>query len=173
MTTATSTRVLRWTREADTGSYSDLHDESCMDLRYRVTRYFEAIASGEADRLTVATEMLRREERGYWANFESSPRDIIDAQDSAVIAAHADLVVPVVFNAEADEVAAAFAALTDLDHDVHFPWNTFQGTRAYAREYRRVEDAMTAYRAAYPSAPTTSAEVVHLRRALSVWTITG
>ena len=170
--TVTSTRVLRWTPAIDNGSYADAHDEHCTDLVFRVTAYYRAIGSGDADQLTYATKTLDREERSYWIMFDGmNPRDIIDVQDSAVIAAHADLIAPTVFNPEADAAAAALDRITDLDNDTKHYRSTRdpEGRKRYADE----ETRMNEYRQAYPSGPTTSTELVQIRRALSVRVITG
>ena len=170
--TLTSTRILRWTPSIDNGSYAELHDEYCTDLTFRVTAYYRAIGSGDADQLAYATKALDREERGYWLAFGGmNPRHIIDVQDPAVIAAHADLIAGTVFNHQADAAARSFERITDLDNDTkHYrSARDPEGRERYADEEAR----MSEYRQAYPSGPTTSTELVELRRALSVRVITG
>lgn len=170
--TVTSTRILRWTPAIDNGSYADLHDECCTDLFFRVTAYYRAMGSGYAERLAYATKTLDREERGYWLTFGGmNPRDIIDVQDPAVIAAHADLIAGTVFNRQADAAARAFERITDLDNDTKHYRSTRdpEGRKRYADEEAR----MSEYRQAYPSGPITSTELVQIRRALSVRVITG
>ena len=170
--TVMSTRVLRWTPAIDNGSYADLHDEYCTDLLFRVTAYYRAMGSGDAEQLAYATKTLDREERGYWITFGGmNPRHIIDVQEPAVIAAHADLIADTVFNREADAAARAFERITDLDNDTKHYWSSRdpEGRKRYADEEARMNE----YRRAYPSGPTNSAELVEIRRALSVRVITG
>ncbi|WP_150255210.1 hypothetical protein [Nocardiopsis deserti] len=165
-----TTRVLSWDDIKDTaGSPSDLHADFAEGLVYNVSAYYKAMQSGDADRFDVAAEMLRREEVNYWATFEMNPRHIIDPQDPAVIAAHAHLIAPIVFNPEADAVAANFARTVDLDNDhIHRP-----GRCRHAIAPAPETDPMPAYRSAYPSGPTSDVELAYLRRALSVWVITS
>lgn len=172
MQTITRTRVLSWDDIKDTaGSPSDLHADFVEDLVYNVSAYYRAMQSGDADRLAVAAEMLRREEAGYWATFETSPRDIIDPQEPAVIAAHAHLIANTVFNREADAAADAFERITDLDNDTKH-YRSARDPEGRKR-YEDAEARMIEYRRVYPSGPTTSAELVQIRRALSVRVTTG
>lgn len=154
--TATRTRILSWEDIKDTaGSPSDLHADFVEGLVYNVSAYYRAMGSGDTGRFAAAAEMLRREERAYWATYEMNPRDIIDVEDPAVIIAHADHVVPILFNSLGDLIAH--------DHDVRsiFRNVTVRGKRGFGELWEE-------YREAYPTAPATVAEFLNLRRTLSV-----
>lgn len=162
--TTTRTRVLHWDDIKHTADNpGDLHEDVSAELVYHVTTYYRAMSTGDDFQVAYAAEKLRRAEYSYWLTFDANPRDVIDPQDPAVIAAHAHHIVDVVFNTAADAVAAVSAKLSDVDNDRlyrHDPWDA-----------QRLEDThdryMHRYANAYPSGPTTSTELVRLRHALT------
>ncbi|GAA1451208.1 hypothetical protein [Nocardiopsis tropica] len=158
----TRTRVLSWDDIKDTADTpASLHDDLSASLVYYVSFYYRSMGTGRAYELAYAREKLRRAEHGYWATFDANPREIIDVQDPAVIAAHAHHIADMVFNSAADAVAAASAKLFDLDND----------RRRFGQNselHDALDRCMHTYRRLCPSGPTTSTELVQLRRALSV-----